>query len=79
MAQENPRSTDNVFERSGRRVDEKLSDAIPRIEADVQRVVKYINDEVVPQVRRESSEALRSAAEQLRKLADYMEAKRKPR
>lgn len=79
MAQEDPRSTGNVFERSGRRLDEKLSDAIPRIEADVQRVVKYINDEVVPQVRRESSEALRSAAEQLRKLADYMEAKRKQR
>lgn len=77
MAQDSPHSADNVFERTGRRIDEKLSDAIPRIEADVQRVVRYINDEVVPQVRRESSEALRSAAEQLRKLADYMEAKRK--
>lgn len=64
------------FENFGRKVDQKMKDAIPKIEAEVQRVIRYMNDEVVPDVRREGSNALRVAAEQLRKLADYMEAKK---
>jgi len=35
--------------------------------------VKYINDEVVPDVRRNGSEALRAAAAELHKLATRMD------
>jgi sulfur carrier protein ThiS len=61
------------FEDFGRKVDEKVKDALPRVEAEVKRVITYLNDEVVPDVRRNSSKALRAAAEQLAKLADNLE------
>jgi hypothetical protein len=64
------------FENFGRKVDQKMKDTMPKIEAEVQRIIAYMNNEVVPEVRREGSNALRVAAEQLRKLADYMEAKK---
>ena len=61
------------FEEFGRKVDETFSTAAPRLEEDVRKVISYLNDEVVPKVRQNSSEALRVAAEQLRKLADHLE------
>jgi hypothetical protein len=64
------------FERFGRQVDEKMKDFVPKMEAEVQRVIRYLNDEVVPDVRRHGSQALRTASEQLQKLADYMESKK---
>jgi hypothetical protein len=39
----------------------------------VRRVVTYINDEVVPDIRRNGSQALRAAAEALQKLAQHMD------
>jgi len=63
----------NPFEEFGRKVDEHINNAAPRVEEDVRRVIAYLNDEVVPKVRQNSSEALRIAAEQLRKLADHLE------
>jgi hypothetical protein len=61
------------FDDFGRKVDEKVSQAIPRIEEEVKRVIAYLNDEVVPEVRQGSLKALRVASEQLSKLADRME------
>ncbi|HYK37711.1 hypothetical protein [Alloacidobacterium sp.] len=63
------------FEDFGRKVDEHINNAAPRIEEEVRRVITYLNDEVVPKVRQNSSEALRIAADQLRKLADHLERK----
>ena len=60
----------------GRRVDQGLGTAIPRIQDEVRKVVAYLNDEVVPHLRQDSSQALRSAAEQLRKLADHLDDNR---
>lgn len=55
----------------------KIHEAVDRVEREVKQVITYLNDEVVPTVRQESSRALRTASEQLAKLADYMdEAKR---
>ena len=55
----------------------KIHQAVERVERELKQVITYLNDEVVPTVRKESSGALRTAAEQLSKLADYMdEAKR---
>lgn len=56
--------------------EEQLREAGARVEEDLQRVVRYINDEVVPDVRRNGSEALRSAAVELQKLAQRMDDRR---
>jgi hypothetical protein len=53
----------------------KVQDAAARAESEVQRLIRYMNDEVVPDVRRHSSIALRAAAEQLRDLAEKMDQK----
>lgn len=50
-----------------------LEDAIARIEMELRQAVAYVNDAVVPQVRRESIAAMRRAAEGLRNLADRFE------
>lgn len=63
------------FEEFGRKVDEHISNVTPRVEEEVHRVIAYLNDEVVPKVKQNSSEALRIAADQLRKLADHLEKK----
>jgi bisphosphoglycerate-dependent phosphoglycerate mutase len=57
----------------GKKVDEQVSQAIPRIEEEVNKVIAYLNDQVVPQLRQGSSQALRSASESLRKLAEQLD------
>jgi hypothetical protein len=52
----------------------RLREAAAHVEEDLRRVAAYINDEVVPEVRRNSSDALRTAAGELRKLAEQLEA-----
>ena len=56
--------------------EQHLREAAKHAEEDVKRVVKYINDEVVPDIRQNGSEALRMAAAQLQKLADRMDDSR---
>jgi hypothetical protein len=63
----------STFENFGRKVDAKVGNIGPRVEEEVKRVIMYLNDQVVPQVRQNSSSALRAAAEQLGRLADYLE------
>jgi hypothetical protein len=53
--------------------EQQLRDAATHLETDLKNVVRYINDEVVPEVRRNGSEALRSAAAELHKLASRMD------
>ncbi len=60
------------FEEFGRKVDAQFG-GTPRIEQEVRRVIAYLNDQLVPEVRRESSGALRSAAQQLSRLAEALE------
>ncbi|MDP9039699.1 MAG: hypothetical protein M3O02_10575 [Acidobacteriota bacterium] len=52
---------------------QQLQQATARAEEDLRRVVTYINDEVVPDIRRNGSEALRAAAVELQKLAQRMD------
>jgi hypothetical protein len=61
------------FEDFGRKVDETLNKAVPRAEEELKRVIAYLNDEVVPSVRENSSKALRVASEQLIKLAELID------
>ena len=53
--------------------EQQVREATARAEEELHRVVTYINDEVVPDIRRNGSQALRAAAEELRKLAQRME------
>jgi hypothetical protein len=53
--------------------EQQLREAAARAEEELRRVVTYINDEVVPEVRRNGSQALRAAAVELHKLAQRMD------
>ncbi len=53
--------------------EQQLKDAAAHLETDLKNVVKYINDDVVPDLRRNGSEALRAAAAELHRLAQRMD------
>ena len=57
----------------GRPWEERLNEAGARFEAELRRVVRYIDTEVVPEVRKHGSKGLRAAAAQLQKLAEHMD------
>jgi hypothetical protein len=57
--------------------EQKLHDAGLRVEEDLRKVIQFINDEVVPDVRRNGSVALRAAAQELQKLAERMDERAK--
>jgi hypothetical protein len=65
------------FENFGRKIDEHFGGCNERLEEDVKKVITYLNDKVVPEVRENSSKALRIAAEQLARLADHLDRARK--
>jgi hypothetical protein len=61
------------FQADKKPLEDRLREAASHVEDDVRRVITYINDEVVPDVRRNGSEALRAAAAELRKLAERVD------
>jgi hypothetical protein len=61
------------FEEFGRKIDERFAAGAPRVEEEIKKVITYLNDEVVPQVRQNSSQALRVAAEHLARLAEHLD------
>lgn len=64
------------FEHIGRKLDEQFGGVSGRMEDEVRKVICYLNDRVVPEVRENSGKALRVAAEQLSRLADQLESRR---
>ncbi len=66
-------------EETGRRIGRKLGEAERRIQEELQQVIDYLDKEVVPTVRDQSSRGLRTAAEKLTKLADFMDQQRRPK
>lgn len=58
---------------SAARLNEKLNSAAQRLEKESAELIEYLNKEVVPAVRQQSSKALRIAAERLQQLASIME------
>ena len=46
------------------------------LEGEVERVIAYVNEAVVPEIRKEGQRALQAAAEELRRLADRMDGSR---
>jgi hypothetical protein len=57
-------------------LDQRLQEAARRAEEELRRFTRYLDEEVVPEVRRNSSTALRAAAARLQKLADSMDESR---
>lgn len=55
------------------RMNSKIHEAATRIDREADKLITYINDEVVPAVREHSSRGLRVAAEKLAQFADYMD------
>ena len=53
--------------------DERLREASSQLEDELRRAIRFLDEEVVPEVRRNGSAALRTASEQLRKLAEKMD------
>jgi F0F1-type ATP synthase membrane subunit b/b' len=54
-------------------LEEKLSEAEQRIQEELSEIVDYLDREVVPNVRAQSSRALRKVADKLQNLATYMD------
>ena len=54
-------------------VGQRIDEAIELIEMELRHAVTYVNDAVIPQVRRESINAMRVAADTLHNLADRFE------
>ena len=60
----------------GRKIGKNLGDAKRNLEEESEKLIGYLNDEVVPAIRQGSSRALRTAAEKLSQLAEYIEQNR---
>ena len=56
--------------------EQQVRDVAARLEEELRRVVTYINDQVVPEIRENGTQALRAAAEELQKLAQRMDDRR---
>lgn len=57
----------------GKPWEERLREASSQLEEELRRAVRFVDEEVVPEVRRGGSAALRTASEQLRKLAERLD------
>ncbi len=53
--------------------EQQLREAAAHLEDDLRRFANYINDEIVPDIRRNGSIALREAAIELHKLAERLD------
>jgi len=58
---------------AGRNVGKRIEEAMELIEMELRHTIAYVNDAVVPQVRSESINAMRTVADTLRSLADRMD------
>jgi len=61
--------TSDTAEKVGR----KIGETVGQIEKEAERLINYLNAEVVPAVRQESTVALRTAAQKLAEFADYLD------
>jgi hypothetical protein len=54
-------------------VGQRIDEAVELIEMELRHAIAYLNDAVIPQVRKESIGAMRTAADTLKNLADRFE------
>jgi len=55
------------------RFNRTVSETTERLEKEAKEFINYLNNDVVPTVRHQSTKALRIAATKLQELANYME------
>ena len=55
----------------------KLDEAASKIEQELRNVIRHLNDQVVPKMRTEGTQALRGVAQELQKLADRLDDSKK--
>lgn len=65
----NPKGIDDLGRKIGKTVGE--------MEKEAEKLVNYLNAEVVPAVREQSSTGLRKAAEKLAEFADYLDDRKR--
>jgi hypothetical protein len=63
----------NKTEEASAKFSKTVAETTERLEREAQEFIKYLNDDVVPSVRQHSTKALRTAAQKLQELANYME------
>ncbi len=56
----------------------RIEEAVELIELELRHAIAYVNDAVIPQVRKESISAMRSLSDTLRNLADRIERRQNP-
>ncbi len=61
------------MEDASARVNQSVADVADRLDQEAAELILYLNDEVVPAIRKHSTKAIRVAAEKLNHLADYMD------
>jgi len=59
-------------------VGSRIEEAVELIEMELRHAIAYVNDAVIPNVRRESITAMRGLSETLRNLADRIERHQHP-
>jgi hypothetical protein len=64
------------FQTAGQRLDSMLGDTSKHVEQQTQAVIDYINDEVVPLIRENSSKGLHVAADKLKEFANFLDTKK---
>jgi hypothetical protein len=64
---------DRKVEDASARVNKGVAHVAERLEKETADFVHYLNNEVVPAVRSHSTKALRTAAEKLARMADYID------
>jgi hypothetical protein len=55
----------------------KIGKTVGEVEKEAEKVISYINSEVVPAVREQSTVGLRKAAEKLSEFADYLDDRKR--
>ena len=73
MSQSHQQRPPHSSHTTGERVNRKIEEAARTLEVETERFIQYINNEVVPEVRRHSSRGLRTAADKLRDFAEYLD------
>lgn len=64
-------------EETSARVNQHVADFAERLEKESAELITYLNNEVVPAVRTHSSKALRVAAKELTRLADFFDEQKR--
>lgn len=53
--------------------EERLHETGARMEEDIREFIRYFNDDIIPDIRKNGSEALRAAARELNRIAQRMD------